>query len=117
MMFFDKIFKRRSSQSSLNKKLPAKKCKLVNYVAVDFEALCSNMENSDSYLLNLVPVNYYAIKSEYIEASFYSDETYDENYVVFRLIKNDRPIKLSGIYAVDKAILRKAYERLGAVSF
>ena len=62
-------------------------------------------------------MGYPELKDEYIEAAFYSDDNYDENYVIFRLIKNDKPVKASGVYPVSKDSLRKAFTRLGAVSF
>ena len=85
------IFKRKASaEQPLRKRLSSMKCK---------------------------PVNYYAIKSEYVEAAFYSDDGHDENYVIFRLMKLDKPAAASGIYPVSKDILRKAYSKLGAVDF
>lgn len=117
MGLFSLFRKKSPEEQPLRKKLAAMKCKTVNYCAVDFYALCSGMETSEEFLLTLTPVNYYALKDEYIEAAFYSDEGHDENYVVFRLMKNDRPVQSSGIFSVSKDMLRKAYSKLGAVSF
>lgn len=117
MGFFDLFRKRSDSGPPLKKRLAAMKCKRVNYVAVDFAELCSCMEKSEEYLVSLKPVNYYALKSEYIEAAFYSDEGHDENYAVFRLMKNDSPVQSSGIYPVSKDVLRRAFTKLGAVNF
>lgn len=116
MGFFD-LFKKSSADNSLNKKLAALSCKKVNYVAVDFTELCENMAASPQYLMKLKPVNYYALKDEYIEAAFYSDSGHDENYVVFRFVRLDKPVAVSDTYPVPKDILRKAYEKLGAVNF
>ncbi|MGN1100935.1 MAG: hypothetical protein ACI4RG_02005 [Huintestinicola sp.] len=117
MGLFD-IFKKKSAEElPLKKRLASMKCKLVNYVVVDFSELCGEMDMSEEYLLKLKPVNYYALKSEYIEAAFYSDEEHEENYVIFRLMKLDKPVMASGIYKVSKEVLRKAYTKLGAVNF
>lgn len=112
------IFKRKASaEQPLRKRLSSMKCKLVNYICDDFDGLCAEMEKDAEYLVKLKPVNYYAIKSEYVEAAFYSDDGHDENYVIFRLMKLDKPAAASGIYPVSKDILRKAYSKLGAVDF
>lgn len=117
MGLFDIFKKKSASEQPLKKRLASMRCKMVNYVAVDFAGLCVGMDDSEEVLLTLVPVNYYALKSEYIEAAFYSDDEHEENYVIFRLMKNDRPIESSGIYKVSKDVLRKAYTKLGAVNF
>lgn len=117
MGLFDLFRKKNESELPLKKRLAAMKCKMVNYVSVDFADLCSGMDSSDEYLTGLKPVNYYALKSEYIEAAFYSDDDHEENYVIFRLVKNDRPVQASGAYRVSKDVLRKAYTKLGAVNF
>lgn len=101
----------------LKKRLASLRCKRVNYVACDFEELCGNMQDDPEYLAKLTPVNYYALKDEYIEAAFYSDEGHEENYVIFRMMKYDKPVTASGIYPVSKDILRKTFSRLGAVDF
>lgn len=112
------IFRKKSPEEQpLKKRLASMKCKLVNYVAVDFEELCGEMDKSEEYLMKLKLVNYYALKSEYIEAAFYSDEEHEENYVIFRLMKLDKPVTASGIYKISKDVLRKAYTKLGAVNF
>ncbi len=116
MGFFD-IFRKKTADNSMNKKLAALSCKKVNYVAVDFTELCENMAASPEYLMKLKPVNYYALKDEYIEAAFYSDGGHDENYVVFRFVRLDKAVSVSDTYPVPKDILRKAYEKLGAVNF
>ena len=117
MGFFDLFKRKQKKEPPIKKRLASMRCKMVNYVAVDFGELCSGMEASESYLISLKPVNYYALKSEYIEAAFYSDESHDENYVIFRLMKLDRPVEASGIYPVSKDTLRKAFTKLGAVNF
>ncbi len=117
MGLFDFLKKKHDMEQPMKKQLSSMKCKMVNYVSVDFSELCSGMERSEEYLITLKPVNYYALKSEYIEAAFYSDDEHEENYVIFRLIKNDRPTQGSGIYRISKNVLRKAYTKLGAVSF
>ncbi|WP_432649316.1 hypothetical protein [Huintestinicola sp.] len=117
MGLFDIFRKKSPKEQPLKKRLASMKCKLVNYVADDFEALCGEMDKSEEYLLKLKPVNYYALKSEYIEAAFYSDKGHEENYVIFRLMKLDKPVMASGIYKISKDVLRKAYTKLGAVDF
>lgn len=112
------IFKKKNGKEPpLKKKLSAMKCKTVNFSPVDFAELCAGMERSETELLTLKPVNYYAVKNEYIEAAFYSDDEHEENYVIFRLIRSDRPVSMSGTYPVSKDTLRKVYSKLGAVSF
>lgn len=117
MGLFDFLKKTKDSEPPLKKRLASMKCKMVNYVAVDFTELCSGMDDSEEFLLTLKPVNYYALKSEYIEAAFYSDDGHEENYVIFRLMKYDKPSQISGIYQISKDVLRKAYTKLGAVNF
>lgn len=117
MLFSNFFRKKENKEAPLSRRLKNMKCKAVNYEMTDFSALCSEMEGSDEYLVKLKPANYYALKSEYIEAAFYSDDDHEENYVIFRLMKNDKPVQGSPIYKVSKDILRKAYSKLGAVSF
>ncbi len=117
MGLFDLFKKNMDSEPPLKKKLASMRCKPVNYVAADLSDICASMEKDESFICTLTPVNYYALKSEYIEAAYYSDDEHEENYVIFRLIKNDRPVQSSGIYKVSKDVLRKAFTRLGAVNF
>lgn len=117
MGLFDIFRKKSDTEQPLKKRLASMKCKMVNYVSVDFTDLCGGMDSSEEFLLTLKPVNYYALKNEYIEAAFYSDEEHEENYVIFRLMKYDKPARISGIYRVSKDVLRKAYTKLGAVNF
>ena len=121
MGLFD-IFRKREAADreggeSLKKRLACLRCKRVNYVACDFDGLCGDMQVDPGCITKLTPVNYYALKDEYIEAAFYSDEEHEENYVIFRLMKYDKPVRASGIYPVSKDVLRKAFSRLGAVDF
>lgn len=120
MGFFD-LFTKKSGDSPkeppIKKKLMSMSCKRVNYVAMDFALLCGSVETDETYLKLLQPVNYYALKDEYIEAAYYSDAEHEENYVIFRLMKYDKPVSQSGIYPVSKDTLREAYTRLGAVNF
>ena len=117
MGLFSLFRKKDTSEQPLKKRLASMRCKTVNYVLTDFDKLCEGMERSAEKLVSLKPVNYYALKDEYMEAAFYSDDANEENYVIFRLVKNDRPIKASGIYPVSKDVLRKAYTKLGSVDF
>lgn len=117
MGIFSLFRKKETHEQPLKKRLASMRCKTVNYVLTDFDELCAGMENSSETLTALKPVNYYALKDEYIEAAFYSDDDHEENYVIFRLVKNDRPIRSSGIFSVPKDVLRKAYTKLGSVDF
>ncbi|MGN1137417.1 MAG: hypothetical protein ACI4SF_14510 [Oscillospiraceae bacterium] len=114
------IFRRKSTggiSSEMKKKLSQMSVKRVNYVYMPIDELSAAMQSDTSFAAKLVPVNYYALKSEYIEAVFYSDVGHEENYVIFRTMKNDVPVMQSGIFSLDKDTLRKVYSRLGAVDF
>ena len=119
MGFFD-LFRPKKSvgvSGEMKKKLASMREKRVNYVHMPLDELDAAVSADISFLTGLTPVNYYALKDEYIEAVFYSDSTHDENYVIFRSVKNDIPTAATGLHSVPKDVLRKAYSRLGAVDF
>ncbi|MGN0665773.1 MAG: hypothetical protein ACI4KF_04530 [Huintestinicola sp.] len=119
MGFFDLFRPKKSGgvTAEMKKKLASLREKRVNYVYMPLDELDSAVSADIRFLTGLAPVNYYALKDEYIEAVFYSDSTHDENYVIFRSVKNDVPTAATGVYPVPKDVLRKAFSRLGAVDF
>jgi hypothetical protein len=114
------IFGRKSDKSApqetpLKKRVRDMKCRKVSFVDCDFSELESGMKGSGEYILKLKPVNYYAVKNEYILALIYTSEDYSENYVQFKRISFEKKTHESEIYALDKITLSKALAKVGII--
>ena len=94
------------------------KCREVNYVAVDgFPDFLTELEQSPEKLLKLVPVNYYALKNEYIKATCYSSADCAENYIIFSCIadsvRSEKVTFVSGKYKIERDLFIKAMAKFG----
>ena len=112
---FGLFSKKKEAKSPLEQKLSGMKCRQVSFADTDFDGLCGDMEKSADILLKLTPVNYYAVKNEYIVAYFYSSEGYDENYVRFERYSHEKRTHRSKIYALDRDMLSKALAKVGII--
>lgn len=78
----------------------------VEYAPVDFLMLQAKMSLDPSYVSKMEIRNYYATSKEKIVGTFYSDNTFTENYLVFDLIDcsgNKEKVKeRSEYYKLDK---------------
>jgi predicted ATPase len=102
-------------ETPLKKKVREMKCRKVSFVDCDFDELVRNMNASSDYILSLTPVNYYAVKNQYILALIYTSEDYSENYVQFKRLAYEKQTDESGIYPLDKLTMSKALAKVGII--
>lgn len=117
MGIFD-LFKRKGNapqETPLKKRVRDMKCRKVSFVDCDFGELEQEMRQSSDYILKLRPVNYYAVKNNYILALIYTSEDYEENYVQFKRISFEKQTDESGIYTLGKATMSKALAKVGII--
>ena len=106
---------KKDTPSAEEKMLSAMKCRQVSFVDTDFDALCSSMSQSPEAVMKLAPVNYYAVKNDYIVAYFYSSPDFEENYVRFERFSHEKRTDKSKIYALDRKLLSKALAKVGMI--
>ncbi len=110
------LFKRnRTPKSELEKHLDELKLRKISYVDTDFEEFARDMRTDSKNWLKLKPVNYYAVKREYIMGSVYTNDDYSENYVSFERYEQERRTDKSEIYKVDFPLLAKALAKVGII--
>lgn len=110
------LFKKKApEETSLQKRLRDLKLRKISYVDTDFEEFTRLMRSDVKNWLKLKPVNYYAIKREYIMGSVYTSPDYSENYVSFERYEQERRTDKSDIYAVDFELLSKALAKVGII--
>lgn len=110
------LFRRKKAEESqLEKRVKDMKCRKISFIDCDVEELAEGMEKSAEYILKLKPVNYYAVKNEYILAAIYSQPDFSENYVQFTRISYEKTTFKSKIYALDKITLSKALAKVGII--
>ena len=110
------LFKKKyPEETSLQKRLRDLKLRKISYVDTDFEEFARLMRSDVKNWLKLKPVNYYAIKREYIMGSVYTSPDYSENYVSFERYEQERRTDKSVIYAVDFELLSKALAKVGII--
>ena len=110
------LFKKKyPEETSLQKRLRDLKLRKISYVDTDFEEFARLMRSDVKNWLKLKPVNYYAIKREYIMGSVYTSPDYSENYVSFERYEQERRTDKSDIYAVDFELLSKALAKVGII--
>ena len=110
------LFKRnRTPKSELEKHLDEFKVRKISYVDTDFEEFARDMRTDSKNWLKLKPVNYYAVKREYIMGSVYTNDDYSENYVSFERYEQERRTDKSEIYKVDFPLLAKALAKVGII--
>lgn len=111
------LFFSRKPKSELSDKLNNMKCREVNFVSVDIDEFLTNFEADRKAILALKPVNYYALKTDYIKASCYSDAEANENYIFFTCmadsVKNEHATYKSKVYDIDRITFVKMMAKFG----
>lgn len=106
---------KRKPKDPLEKKLSELKCRKISYVDCDFTELVRDMRASSDALMKLTPVNYYAVKNEYIIALIYSSADYSECYVRFKRISYEKQTDESEIFPLDKHTFSRALAKVGMI--
>ncbi len=111
------FLKKKSTEAEppLKKRIRYMKCRKINYVDEDFEGLCSSMKTDPKAFLKLKPVNYYAIKNQYIMGMLYSEEDFSENFIQFLHFESERQTGKSDIYPVDAETAVKGLAKVGII--
>ncbi len=110
------LFRKKSrAESPLKKRVAEMKCRKVSFVDCDFDELCAKMRQSPDVLLTLTPVNYYAVKNEYILALVYTSPDYSENYVQLKRISFEKQTDQSEIFALDSETVSRALAKVGII--
>lgn len=110
------LFKRKKSEKSeLEAHFESLKLRKISYVDTDFDEFTRGMRADVKIWLKLKPVNYYAIKREYIMGSVYTNEDYSENYVSFERYEQEKCTGRSEVYSVDFMLLSKALAKVGII--
>ncbi|MCR5122686.1 MAG: hypothetical protein K6B74_09735 [Ruminococcus sp.] len=65
--------------------------------------------------MKLTPVNYYAVKNEYVLALIYSDEGLNENYVRFKRISFEKQTGVTELFPLDGETASKALAKVGVI--
>lgn len=107
--------RKKEAETPLKKKIKDMKCRKISYVDTDFSDLTRDMRASSDALLTLKPVNYYAVKNEYILALIYSSPDYSECYVQLKRIAYEKQTDQSDIYPLDMHTMSKALAKVGIV--
>lgn len=115
MGFFGLFKKKTKEESALEKRLYQLKNKRINCVYEDFPEFVLAMENDSATAGKLTPVNYYALKNQYIEAHYFYSPDYKECYVRFTAYENDKVTGKSGVFTVDTGTLVKAFSKVGII--
>lgn len=113
MLFFKK--KPAEAESPIKKRVKDMKCRQISYVDTDFSELTHDMSTDSRAILKLKPVNYYAVKNEYIMAHIYTNDDLTENYVMFTRVEHERRTDKSGYYPLDTQTLKKALAKVGII--
>lgn len=112
------IFSSKKSQSGeppLKKKIKTMKCRRISYVDTDLAELEADIRSDSKAILKLTPVNYYAVKNQYVMAHIYTSIDYSENYVQFTRIDFERRTGETDIYPIDFETLSKALAKVGII--
>ena len=64
-------------------------------------------------VLKLAPVNYYATTDRYLLCTLYFEEDYSEVYMRFELRRDDLPVGKTGVYKIDRLLLRDILRKFG----
>ena len=110
------LFRKKNAEVSVLKKRVAEmKCRKLSFVDCDFDELCAKMRQSVQTILTLTPVNYYAVKNEYILALVYTTPDYSENYVLLKRISYEKQTGESEIFALDSETVSRALAKVGII--
>lgn len=115
MSLLKKLRRKNSEMSLLEKRVLTLKSKRINCVYQDFDEFIAQMKSDTKSVVTLSPVNYYALKNEYIEAHWFYTENYDECYVKFTSYKDDRVTGKSEIFKVESEILVRFFAKVGII--
>lgn len=115
MGFFGFLKKKTKEESQLEKRLYELKNKRINCVYEDFTEFLAEMRFDNLRAVKLTPVNYYAVKNEYIEAHYFYSQDYKECYVKFTAYANDKAIDKSEIFEITTEILVRAFAKVGII--
>lgn len=107
---FKRIF---GKKTAADKRLNDLKCRKISYVDCGIDELKEGMSADVTHILKLTPVNYYAVKNEYILALIYTNADYTENYVQFKRISFEKQTGETEIYALDGVTVSKALAKVG----
>lgn len=107
--------KAKTDADPLGERARSLKCRQISYEDVDPDELEADMKVSADSILKLKPVNYYAVKNEYILAFIYTSADYEENYVRFERISFEKRTGRSKIYALDRVTVSKALAKVGVI--
>lgn len=110
------IFKKKTKEeSALEKRLYQLKNKRINCVYEDFPEFLVSMESDTKNAGKLTPVNYYALKNQYIEAHYFYSADYKECYVKFTAYENDKVTDKSRIFEIATDTLVRAFSKVGII--
>lgn len=107
--------KKGGDETPLAKRIKELKCRKISYVDCDFSELIRDMRQSSDAILRLTPVNYYAVKNEYILALIYSSADHSECYVQFKRLSYEKQTDRSEIFPLDKHTMSKALAKVGII--
>ncbi len=116
MPLFSRLAANREKKEFL-RKVSGMKMREVNFVATEWDSFIAGFEHNSEIVMTLSPVNYYALKKEYIQATCWSDSDSSENYVVFRYIRDDikseKVIAESKPYEIPAPLFRRMMSKFG----
>lgn len=107
--------KAKADADPLADRVKSLKCRQISYEDADLDELEADIKVSADSILKLKPVNYYAVKNEYIVAFIYTSPDYEESYVRFERIAFEKRTGRSKIYALDRVTLSKALAKVGII--
>lgn len=105
--------KAKEEEPPLKKRIKDLKCRKINFVDEDFDGLCKDMKQDVSAIIKLKPVNYYAIKNQYIMGMVYSEDDFSENFVQFLHFESERQTGKSDIYPLDPELTVRVLAKVG----
>ncbi|MBR1764533.1 MAG: hypothetical protein IJ746_03980 [Ruminococcus sp.] len=73
------------------------------------------MRRDPAAILKLKPVNYYAVKNQYIMAHIYTNADLTENYVFFTRIDFEKRTDKSDFFPLDTDTLKRALAKVGII--
>ena len=111
------FFKRRNSEaeSPVKEKIRNMKCRQISYVDTDFSELIRDIKADRRAILKLKPVNYYAVKNQYIMAHIYSNSDLSENYVFFTRVEYEKRTDKSDCFDLETDTVKKALAKVGII--
>ena len=71
------------------------------------------MQRDPQSVMKLTPVNYYAVKNEYILALVYMSADYSEAYVKFKRVAYEKVTGETGLFQLDKHTLARFLAKVG----